>query len=73
MIWPPGSVGVRAIVNDSAPKRVRSNRSGADSQRWTYSPETPAPGKITGPSPVKCSRRSPTYQANECVVYVDSL
>ena len=49
MIWPPGSVGVRAIVNDSAPKRVRSNRSGADSQRWTYSPETPAPGKITGP------------------------
>jgi hypothetical protein len=58
MIWPPGSVGVRAIVNDPAPKRVRSNRSSADSQRWTYSPETHAPRKITGVAPTADFRSS---------------
>jgi hypothetical protein len=39
MIWPLGSVRVRAIVNDPAPMPVRLFRPGADSQRWTYSLE----------------------------------
>jgi len=30
-----GSVGVRAMVNDPTRKPVRSNRPGADHQRWT--------------------------------------
>ena len=41
MLWPFGSVRVRVIVNDPARKPVRSNRPGADFQRWTYSPERP--------------------------------